>query len=140
MTHDVTQVNPETDLRIISLEVKTSNISPSAVNDTTITGNLDIIPSAEILNMPLFEGVQDQLVSASDYSYGMRFTITQPISIIRLGIWLYHWRVSVGNLTIKFWKGVTSISTSLIAQLATYQTSSYFYTGLETPILLPVGT
>ena len=82
LTHNVTQVNPETDIRITSLEIKTENISPSVVNDTTITGNLDIMPSAEILNMSLFEGVQDQLISASDYSYGMRFTITQPISII----------------------------------------------------------
>ena len=63
LTHDVTQVNPETDIRITSLEIKTENISPSVVNDTTITGNLDIIPSAEILNVSLFDGVKiNQLV------------------------------------------------------------------------------
>ena len=143
LTHDVTHVNPETDIRITSLEVKTENFTASITSHTSITGNLDINPSSEILNESLFEGVQDQLVSASDYSYGMKFTILQPISIIRLGIWLYHWRVSVGNLTIKFWKegdSVTPISTNLIAQLATYQPTSYFYTGLVTPILLPVGT
>ena len=143
LTHDVTHVNPETDIRITSLEVKTENFTASITSHTSITGNLDINPSSEILNESLFEGVQDQLVSASDYSYGMKFTILQPISIIRLGIWLYHWRVSVGNLTIKFWKegdNVTPISTSLIAQIITYQPTSYFYTGLVTPILLPVGT
>ena len=128
-THDVTQVNPETDIRIISLEVKTKNFTASITSHTSITGNLDINPSSEILNESLFEGVQDQLVSASDYSYGMKFTILQPISIIRLGIWLYHWSVYVGNLTIKFWKegdNVTPISTSLIAQIMTYQPTSYF--------------
>ena len=57
LTHDVTHVNPETDIRITTLEVKTENISRLLVNDTGITGNLDIMPSPEILNIPLFDGV-----------------------------------------------------------------------------------
>ena len=142
LTHDVTHVNSETEIRISAIESKTQNIA-TIVDNTAITGNLDITPTTEILNVSLFDGVQDHLVNASDYSYGMRFTITQPISIIRLGIWLYHWRVSVGNLTIKFWNegnNTTPISTNLISQLATYQPTSYFYTTLVTPILLPIGT
>ena len=137
LTHDVTHVNSETEIRISAIESKTQNIA-TIVDNTAITGNLDITPTTEILNVSLFDGVQDHLVNASDYSYGMRFTITQPISIIRLGIWLYHWRVSVGNLTIKFWNegnNTTPISTNLISQLATYQPTSYFYTTLVTPIL-----
>ena len=72
LTHDVTQVNPETDLRITSLETKTENFTASitsletktenftaSTSHTSITGNLDIKPTAEILDEPLFDGVQD---------------------------------------------------------------------------------
>ena len=37
LTHDVTHVNPETDIRITTLEVKTENISRLLVNDTGLT-------------------------------------------------------------------------------------------------------
>ena len=126
-----------------SLETKTQNISlQTALNNTSIVGSVSISQSPEILNLPLFDGVQTQLVSASNYSYGMRFTITQPISIIRLGVLLNHWKVSVGNLTIKFWNegnSITPIGTYAISQAATYAPTSYFYVPI-TPLLLPIGT
>ena len=61
LTHDVTHVNSETEIRISSIKSKTTNIS-TIVDNTAITGNLDITPTTEILNVSLFDGVQDHLV------------------------------------------------------------------------------
>lgn len=136
----------EVDTRLSIIDNKTLNLSSTnSTNNTSMVGSLSMTQTTAILDTELFSGTQNQLVSAvGGYSYGFKFTITQPISIIRQGIWLYHWLVTTPNVVIKFWadgNSVTPLFTSALSQTATWGTTSYLYGSFgATPLLLPIGT
>lgn len=138
----------EVDARLSTIETKTQNLSSTnSANNTSITGNVSVINSTATLDTPLHNtnAVQNQLLSAvGGSSYGFKFTITQPILIIRIGIYIFHWLVTTPNVVINFWgegNNVTPIFTGALTQGATWPPTSYLYGSFgASPLLLPVGT
>jgi hypothetical protein len=140
--------NIEIDTRLSSVENKTLNMSnTNSTNNTTVTGNVSVINSTAILDTPLHNtnAVQTSLLPAvGGSSYGFKFTITQPISIIRQGIYLYHWLVTTPNVVIKYWSdtdSVTPLFTGALSQTATWPPTSFLYGSFgASPLLLQAGT
>jgi hypothetical protein len=138
----------EVDTRLSVVENKALNLSSTnSTNNTTVTGNVSVINSTAILDTPLHnvDAVQTSLLPAvGGSSYGFKFTITQPISIIRQGIYIYHWLVTTPNVVIKFWSDtdtVTPLFTGALSQSTTWPPTSFLYGSFgSSPLLLQAGT
>jgi hypothetical protein len=130
------------DTRLLVVEDKTQNIT-ATINNTVITGDLNMIDYTD-LDVPVTtSNVFNPLNTATDDSYGMRFTISTNINLIRVGVPFAHWTDPFSTLDVicKFWNdadSVTPVATFIIDRLTPY--NNFYIFELISPLLLVAGT